>query len=66
MKVIQTIALILTIIGALNWSLWSFFDFNLITSLLGVNTMAARLSYALISFCGLINIGLLFNIWDHD
>jgi len=61
METLQKTALILTIIGALNWGLIGVFEFDLVASLFGgMNTALARIVYALIGLAGLINIGLLF------
>ena len=61
MKTLQRIALILTIIGALNWGLIGLFEFNLVTSLFGdTNSVISRILYSLIAIAGVINIGLFF------
>ena len=61
MKTLQRIALILTIVGALNWGLIGFFDFNLVTSLFGdTNNIIPRTIYSIIAIAGVINIGLFF------
>ncbi len=61
METVHKVCLILTVIGAINWGLIGFFDFNLVTSLFQENTAIIRIVYSLIGICGLINIGLLFN-----
>lgn len=60
MKTLQRIALVLTIVGALNWGLIGFFDFNLVTALFGANNIISRIIYSLIAIAGIINIGLFF------
>ena len=61
MKTLQRIALVLTIVGALNWGLIGFFDFNLVTSLFGDTTnVIPRIIYSVIAIAGVINIGLFF------
>lgn len=61
MSTIQRIALILTIIGAVNWGLIGFFRYDLVASLFGgSNSALSRIIYSLVGICGLINIGLLF------
>lgn len=61
MKTLQRIALVLTIVGALNWGLIGFFEFNLVTSLFGdTNSVISRIIYSIIAICGVINIGLFF------
>lgn len=65
MKTIQAIALIITIIGALNWGLIGLFDFDLVASIFGGETSAAsRLIYSIVGLAGIINIGLLFEIFE--
>ena len=61
MKTLQRIALVLTIVGALNWGLIGFFDFNLVTALFGdTNNIISRIVYSIIAIAGVINIGLFF------
>ena len=60
MKTLQRIALVLTIIGALNWGLIGLFDFNLVTALFGANNVVSRIIYSLIAIAGIINVGLFF------
>ena len=60
MSTIQRIALILTIIGAINWGLIGFFGFNLVGAIFGDNTALSRIIYGLVGIAGLINLGLLF------
>ena len=38
MKLLNTIALLLVIIGAINWGLWGFFQFDLVAFIGGGNT----------------------------
>ncbi len=61
METVHKVCLVFTIIGALNWGLLGFFDFNLVESLFMDNTAVTRIVYSLVGICGLINIGLLFN-----
>lgn len=62
MAIIQRIALVLTIIGAINWGLIGFFEFDLVAYLFGGQTaIISRVVYALVGIAGLINIGLLFS-----
>ena len=66
MESIQKVCLIFTIIGAINWGLIGFFDFNLVEALFQDNTTLSRIVYSLVGICGLINIGLLFDHITHD
>ncbi|MDP4106653.1 MAG: DUF378 domain-containing protein [Bacillota bacterium] len=61
MSTIQRIALVLTIIGAINWGLIGFFQFDLVASIFGgQNAAISRIIYGLVGVAGLINLGLLF------
>ena len=60
METFQKITLIVTIIGAINWGLIGFFDFNLVASLFSETSPVPGIVYALVGICGLINIALLF------
>lgn len=61
MSAIQRIALVLTIIGAINWGLIGFFQFDLVASIFGgQNSGLSRIIYGLVGIAGLINLGLLF------
>ncbi|WP_141433831.1 DUF378 domain-containing protein [Bacillus sp. 03113] len=61
MSMIQRIALVLTIIGAINWGLIGFFQYDLISAIFGGQDSAiARVLYGLVGIAGLINLGLLF------
>jgi len=61
LETLQKTCLVLTIIGAVVWGLIGLFDFNLVTSIFGVDSMVPRIVYTLVGIAGLINIGLLFN-----
>ena len=65
MQTLQKVALVITIIGAVNWGLIGIFDFNLVDAIFGVGSALSRLIYALVGITGLINIGLLFTNY-HD
>ncbi|MCY8231596.1 DUF378 domain-containing protein [Priestia endophytica] len=61
MSGIQRTALVLTIIGAINWGLIGFFQFDLIAAIFGGQASAlSRIIYGLVGIAGLINLGLLF------
>ena len=60
MKAISFIALILIIVGALNWGLWGFFQFDLVAWLFGGNsTWLARLVYAVVGLAGVWGLSFL-------
>lgn len=56
MKAIKLTALLLTIVGSVNWGLIGLFDFNLVTFLFGVDSMMSNIVYILIGLCALISI----------
>ena len=60
MNIIQKSALVLTIVGALNWGLIGIFQFNLVGAIFGDMTVAARIVYSLVGIAAIINILLLF------
>ena len=61
METLQKICLVLTIVGAINWGLIGFLDFNLVSTIFGSGTMLEKLIYILVGIAGIINIGILFN-----
>lgn len=63
MKIIDTIALVLVIIGAIVWGLIGLFNFNLVEMIFRNMTIISRIIYVLVGISGLWAIKLLF---DHD
>lgn len=61
MKVIDKIALVLIIIGAINWGLIGFFNFNLVAVIFEEMTWISRVIYALVGISGLWGMKLLFD-----
>ncbi len=61
MKIIDKIALVLIIIGAINWGLIGFFNFNLVAAIFGDMTVISRIIYALVGVSGIWGIKLLFD-----
>lgn len=59
MKALDTISLILVIIGAVNWGLIGFFQFDLVVALFGYATTFTRIVYALVGIAGLYSISFL-------
>lgn len=60
MNIIQKTALVLTVIGALNWGLIGLFNFDLVASIFGTMTIVSRTIYTLVGIAGLINVMLFF------
>ena len=61
MKAIDVIALILVIIGAIDWGLIGIFNFNLVDTLFGVMSTFSRIIYTLVGISGLWSLKLLFS-----
>ncbi|HBC95814.1 MAG TPA: DUF378 domain-containing protein [Clostridium sp.] len=53
MRTLDIIALVLVVIGALNWGLIGFFRYDLIASLFGTMSPFTRVLYALVGLGGL-------------
>lgn len=64
METLQKIALVFTIIGAINWGLIGLFDFNLVAMLTGGMDLIANIIYILVGIAGIINICLLFKHYE--
>ena len=64
MQILQKIALVFTIIGAINWGLIGIFDFDLVATIFGDMTLLSRIVYTIVGIAGLINIGLLFTDYN--
>ncbi len=60
MKIIDKIALVLIIIGAINWGLIGFFKFDLVATIFGEMSTFSRIIYALVGVSGIWGIKLLF------
>lgn len=56
MKFLDTIALLLVIIGAINWGLIGFFQFDLVATLFGDMSTISRVIYSLVGIAGLYAI----------
>lgn len=61
MEIVQKCALTLTIIGAINWGFVGLLDFNVVTSIFGVDSMIPKVIFSLVGLAGLINIILLLS-----
>lgn len=61
MKILFKIALVLVIIGALNWGLIGIFNFNLVSFLFDdMSTVISKIIYIIVGVSGLISIISLF------
>ncbi len=52
-RILDYTALILTVIGAINWGLIGFFEFDLVEFLFGTMTTFSRIIYGIIGICGI-------------
>lgn len=67
MGILYRIALVLVIIGAINWGLIGFFKFDLVASIFGGQTSGlSRIIYALVGLAGLISIPILMKPLDDE
>ncbi len=60
MKILDRIALILIIVGGLNWGLIGIFDFNLVEFITGDSRVLQSVIYTLVGLCAVWCISLLF------
>jgi uncharacterized membrane protein YuzA (DUF378 family) len=60
MMILQKIALVFTIIGAIVWGIYGLFDVNIVAKLFANVNILERAIYVIVGICGLINIGLFF------
>lgn len=67
MKWLDVTALVITIIGAINWGLISLFRFDLVKFLFGDMSMLSRIVYIIVGLSGLYLITFFAKIFsDHD
>jgi uncharacterized membrane protein YuzA (DUF378 family) len=60
------VAWILVVIGAINWGLVGFFDWNLVDAIFGAGSIVSRIIYALVGLAGLWSIMLFSRISGRD
>lgn len=61
-KAMSTIALILLIVGGLNWALVGLFNFDLVEALFGAMTALSRIVYILVGAAALYGLVILVRI----
>lgn len=66
MKTLDYTALIISIVGAINWGLIGFFRFDLVAFLLGDMTLLTRIVYAIVGIAGLYMITFFGRITSGD
>ncbi len=66
MNTIYKIALVLVIIGALNWGLVGLFDVNLVSLIFGVDSLLSNIVYVLVGIAGIVSCGILMQPLDEE
>lgn len=66
MKALDYTALILVVIGAVNWGLIGFFEFDLVRAIFGDMTWVSRIIYALVGIAGLYSLSFFGRIRNED
>ncbi|MBU0570697.1 MAG: DUF378 domain-containing protein [Candidatus Omnitrophica bacterium] len=61
MKALNVIALILVIVGGLNWGLVGALNFDLVAAIFGVMSVLSRIVYGLVGIAAIYSIGILAN-----
>lgn len=64
MHTLYRIALVVVIIGAINWGMIGIFNINLVSLLFGEDTFLTNFVYALVGICGLVSTGILLKPLD--
>lgn len=62
LNALDWLALVLVVIGAVNWGLVGFFTFNLVEEIFGVATVVTRVVYGAVGLAGLYGIFTLSKI----
>lgn len=60
MRFVRFLAVLFVVVGALNWGLVGFFQYDLVAAFLGINSIFSRLVYCLVGLSGIYGIRLLF------
>jgi len=60
MKSVTLVAVVLLIVGGLNWGLVGAFDYNLVDSLFGEDSVVARVVYVLVGLAAVWKVVALF------
>lgn len=53
MKILNCVCLTLTIIGAVNWGIVGFFDYNLVDAIFGTGSALSRIIYGAVGLSGI-------------
>ena len=65
MNILKIIALILCIIGSVNWGLIGLLNFNLVDTLFGVGSLISIIIYILVGVSGFISILTLIDLIEN-
>ncbi len=65
-KWLDVTALLITVIGAINWGLIGLFKFDLVAFLFGDMSWLSRIVYTLVGICGLYLLTFLGRIGNHS
>lgn len=66
MKALDYTAITVVIIGAINWGLIGFFQFNLVDFIFGEMSWLSRIIYALVGICGLYLLTLYGRLGNNE
>ena len=66
MEILQKLALVFTIVGAINWGLIGLFGLDLVATIFGNMTMLSRIIYGLVGISGLWCIRLLSKVTEDE
>jgi uncharacterized membrane protein YuzA (DUF378 family) len=61
MKTLQMIALVLLIVGGLNWGLVGLFNFDLVATIFGDMSLLSRVVYILVGLSALVGLSMLMD-----
>ena len=64
MRAINTVTLLLLIIGGLNWGLVGLFGFDLVATIFGEMSMLSRIVYALVGISAIVQVVPLIKAGD--
>ena len=60
MSVVEWVAVVLVLVGALNWGFVGLFNFNLVTTLFGDGSMLTAVVYDLVGLAALVELYFVF------
>ena len=67
MKTLRNIALVLLIIGGLNWGLVGLFDFNLVAFLFdGFSVIISRIIYTIVGISAVVLVKSIYSVMGED